>query len=138
MDSELRRTGALRSGRIAPDDGILLLPGEDPFFYATGRRPRFPVLLFDHTVNPYSPEEILAICRERNIQWIIVKQEIQNEEDAVDEEKERIVSALQTDFEHVDELGNYDIYHRIDPNAPKTTDDDDNGDDSDDDDDGKP
>ena len=63
---------------------------------------------------------------------------IQNEEDAVDEEKERIVSALRSDFEHVDELGNYDIYHRIDPNAPKTTDDDDNGDDSNDDDDGKP
>ena len=118
-------------GRIAPNEGILLLPGEDPFYYATGRRPQFPVLLFDHTVNPYSPDEIRAICRARNIQWVIVKQELQNEEDAVDEEKERIVAALGDDFDQVDELGNYDIYHRIDPNAPKKSDDDD--DDNDDD-----
>ena len=117
------------NGRVAPNEGILLLPGEDPFYYATGRRPQFPVLLFDHTVNPYSPEQIRAICRERNIQWVIVKQELQNEEDAVDEEKERIVAALEDDFEHVEELGNYDIYHRIDPNAPKTSDDDNDDDD---------
>jgi len=116
------------NGRIAPDAGILLLPGEDVFYYATGRRPGFPVLLFDHTVNPYSPEQIRAICRERNIDWVIVKQELQNEEEAVDEEKERIVAALADDFEQVDELNNYDIYHRIDPNAPKTSDDDDDGD----------
>lgn len=119
------------SGRIAPNEGILLLPGEDPFYYATGRRPQFPVLLFDHTVNPYAPEEIRSICRERNIQWVIVKQELQNEEDAVDEEKERIVAALGDDFEQVDGLGNYDIYHRIDPNAPKKPDDDDHDDDDD-------
>ena len=116
------------NGRIAPDAGILLLPGEDVFYYATGRRPGFPVLLFDHTVNPYSPEQIRAICRERNIDWVIVKQDLQNEEDAVDEEKERIVAALADDFEQVDELNNYDIYHRIDPNAPKTSDDDDDDD----------
>jgi hypothetical protein len=117
------------NGRVGPNEGILLLPGEDPFYYATGRRPQFPVLLFDHTVNPYSPEQIRALCRERNIQWVIVKQELQNEEDAVDEEKERIIAALEEDFEHVDELGNYDIYHRIDPNAPKQSDDDDDDDD---------
>jgi hypothetical protein len=113
---------------IPPNEGILLLPGEDPFYYATGRRPQMPVLLFDHTVNPYSPEEIRAMCRERNIQWVIVKQEVQNEEDAVDEEKERIVAALEDDFEQVEELSNYDIYHRIDPNAPKKSDDDDDDD----------
>ena len=44
---------------IPRDDGLLMIPGEDLFYYATGRRPRFPVLLFDHTVNPYSPEEII-------------------------------------------------------------------------------
>jgi hypothetical protein len=118
---------------IPPDAGILLLPGEDPFYYATGRRPQFPVLLFDHTVNPYSPEQIRDLCRERNIQWLIVKQDIQNEEDAVDQEKDRITAALDEDFEQVESLTNYDIYKRIDPNAKKDSDDD-----SDDDDDGKP
>jgi len=116
---------------IPADAGILLLPGEDAFYYATGRKPQFPVLLFDHTVNPYSPEQIREICRERNITWLIVKQDLQNEEDAVDAEKDRITTALEDDFEQVESLKNYDIYRRIDPNAKKDSDDDD-------DDDGKP
>jgi hypothetical protein len=114
---------------IPPDAGILLLPGEDAFYYATGRRPQFPVLLFDHTVNPYSPEQIREICRQRNITWLIVKQDLQNEEDAVDEEKDRITTALEDDFEQVESLKNYDIYRRIDPNAKKDSDDDDDDDD---------
>jgi hypothetical protein len=110
---------------IPPDAGILVLPGEDAFFYATGRRPQFPVLLFDHTVNPYSPEEIRAICRERNITWLIVKQDMQDEEDAIDQEKDQITAVLEEDFEQVESLTNYDIYRRIDPNAKKDADDDD-------------
>ena len=42
---------------IPRDEGILMLPGEDLFYYTTGRRPRFPVLMFDHTVNPLSAED---------------------------------------------------------------------------------
>lgn len=110
---------------IPADAGILLLPGEDAFYYATGRKPQFPVLLFDHTVNPYSPEQIQEICRARNITWLIVKQDLQNEEDAVDAEKDRITTALDDDFEQVKSLKNYDIYRRIDPNAKKDSDDDD-------------
>jgi hypothetical protein len=118
------------NGKIPPDAGILFLPGEDAFYYATGRRPQFPVLLFDHTVNPYSPEQIRAICRERNITWLIVKQDLQNEEDAVDQEKDKITEALEEDFEQVESLTNYEIYRRIDPNAKKDSDD--NNDDDDD------
>lgn len=113
------------NGTIPPDAGILVLPGEDPFYYATGRPPQFPVLLFDHTVNPYSPEQIRELCRERNIQWLIVKQDLQNEEDAVDQEKDQITAALEEDFEQVESLTNYDIYKRIDPNAKDDSDDDD-------------
>ena len=114
--------------QIPADAAILLLPGEDAFYYATGRRPQFPVLLFDHTVNPYSPEEIRRLCRERNINWVIVKQDLQNEEDAVDQEKDRITSALEDDFEQLESLTNYDIYRRVDPNAKKDSDDDDDDD----------
>ena len=110
---------------IPADAGILLLPGEDPFYYAIGRQPQFPVLLFDHTVNPYSPEQIRQICRDRNITWLIVKQDLQNQDDAVDEEKDKITTALEDDFEQVESLTNYEIYRRIDPNAKKDSDDDD-------------
>jgi hypothetical protein len=110
---------------IPRDQGILLLPGEDPFYYTTGRRPQFPVVLFDHTVNPYSPEEILKICRERNINWVIIKQDLQNEDEGVEQEKDLLTTAVEQEFEQVESLKNYDIYKRKDPNQ-KEDDDDDN------------
>ncbi len=100
---------------IPRDDGILLLPGEDPFYYATGRRPQFPVLLFDHTVNPYSPEELLQIARQRNIRWVIIKQDLQDEDEHNEQERDRITEVLEQDFEQVESLTNYDIYRRKDP-----------------------
>jgi hypothetical protein len=109
---------------IPRDDGILILPGEDPFYYVTGRRPRFPVLLFDHTVNPYSPEEILNICRERNIRWVIIKQDLQDEDEQVEQERDRLTEAVEQEFEQVESLGNYDIYRRND-SAPEQNEDED-------------
>jgi hypothetical protein len=113
---------------VPRDEGILLLPGEDPFYYATGRRPQFPVLLFDHTVNPYSPEELLQIARQRNIRWLIIKQDLQDEDEHVEQERDRITEVLEQDFEQVESLSNYDIYHRKDPNKKSSDDDDDNDD----------
>ncbi len=96
---------------IARDDGLVLIPGEDLFYFTTGRRPRFPVLLFDHTTNPYSPEEIAKLCRDQNIRWVIVKQDLQLEEDPV-EHRDRLIELLEKDFEQVESLNNYDIYRR--------------------------
>ena len=62
---------------IPPDEGILMLPGEDLFYYTTGRRPRFPVLMFDRTINPYDARMIDALIRQRNVRWVIVKQRLQ-------------------------------------------------------------
>jgi len=89
----------------------LMIPGEDLFYYSTGRHPRFPVLMFDHTVNPYSPEQILELSRSRNIQWLVVKQDIQLEEEPV-EEKDRLLELLEQDFDEVDSLENYEVYRR--------------------------
>lgn len=109
---------------IPREDGILILPGEDPFYYATGRRPRFPVLLFDHTVNPYSPAEILRIAREQNINWVIIKQDLQDEDEPTAQELDRLTEAVEQDFEQVESLSNYDIYHRTDPKKKSDDDDD--------------
>jgi hypothetical protein len=49
------------------NDGIVLIPGEVPFYFATGRAPQFPVPFFDPTIDPYSPAEIAAMMRTRNI-----------------------------------------------------------------------
>lgn len=99
---------------IPREDGILCLPGEDLFYYTTGRRPQFPVLMFDHTVNPYSPQEIVDIARERNINWLIVKNDLQLAEDPV-ERKDELMNLLMQQFESVESLNNYEIYKRKSP-----------------------
>jgi hypothetical protein len=96
---------------IPHDDGILCLPGEDLFYYTTGRRPQFPVVMFDHTINPYSPQEIVDIARERNINWLIVKDDLQLEEEPL-EKKDELMNLLMKEFKSVDSLDNYEIYKR--------------------------
>ena len=96
---------------IPKDQGLLMIPGEDLFYYTTGRRPRFPVLMFDHTVNPFRPEEIVEISRRRNICWLILKKNLQRNDEPV-EDKPRLLELLLGDFAPVQSLANYDIYRR--------------------------
>ena len=67
--------------------------------------------MFDHTVNPYTPEEVLNLARARQIQWLVVKRDLQLETDPV-EERTRLLELLRQDFEQVESLDNYDIYRR--------------------------
>jgi len=98
---------------IPKEDGILMIPGEDLFYYTTGRRPRFPVLMFDHTVNPFSPEEIVEQARLRDIRWLVIKEETQLDEDPLrDLNKDRLLKLLSQDFKQVESLNNYEIYRR--------------------------
>jgi hypothetical protein len=97
---------------IPAGDAILMLPGEDPFYYATGRQPRFPVLMFDHTVNPYAPDEILKIGRNLQVRWLIVKHELQLDDEVVDKDKVRLTKLLKQDFKMVKKLKDYDVYQR--------------------------
>jgi hypothetical protein len=107
---------------IPKDQGLLMIPGEDLFYYATGRRPRFPVLMFDHTINPYSPEEIVELSRSRNICWLILKKNLQLNGEPV-EDKPRLLNLLRADFAPVQSLSNYEIYRknadRGCPDAPR-------------------
>jgi hypothetical protein len=101
------------AGREIPGgDAILMLPGEDLFYYTTGRRPRVPVLMFDHTVNPYTPEEILQMGRDLPVRWLIVKRDLQLDDDAVEQEKARLAKVLKQDFSLVKRLKGYDVYER--------------------------
>ena len=62
---------------IPRDDAIVCIPGEDLFYFTTGRRPRFPVLMFDRTINPYDAATIDALIRQRGVRWVIVKEKLQ-------------------------------------------------------------
>jgi hypothetical protein len=96
---------------IPVEDGLLMIPGEDLFYYTTGRRPRFPALMFDHTVNPFSPEEIQRLARDRNIRWLIVKNKLQVNGQPV-EDKDKLLELLRQDFQFVQNLCIYDVYRR--------------------------
>jgi hypothetical protein len=97
---------------IPGEDAILMLPGEDLFYYTTGRQPRVPVLMFDHTVNPYTPDEVLKISRDLQVRWLIVKHELQLDDDVVDLDKGRLAKLLKQDFSLVKRLKGYDVYQR--------------------------
>ncbi len=96
---------------IPRDQGLLMIPGEDLFYYTTGRRPRFPVLMFDRTVNPYGPEELMEIARRKNICWLVVKKNLQLNGEPV-EDKNRLLDLLRADFAPVQSLDNYEIYRK--------------------------
>ena len=113
---------------IPPDDGILILPGEDLFNYTTGRHPHFSVLLFDVTNNPLSAEQILAEVKERDIRWLIVKNDTEIEVDKTIDDKDHILEVLKPEFKHLESLNNYEIYRR---RTPADAGDDEDSDDSD-------
>jgi hypothetical protein len=99
------------NAEIPSNDAILLIPGENPFYFATGRTPHFPILLFDPATNPYTPAQILAQSRARNVRWLIVSRNLQLTAPPSPDLPE-LLRALQPNFTLVRSLTNYDIYRR--------------------------
>ena len=122
---------AYTNQNIPRDDKILLLPGEDLFYYTTGRRPQFPVLLFDVTNNPYNADQILDLVRSQGTEWLIIKNDLQIEADQTIDDKGKIFEVLKPEFKHVESLNNYEIYRRKKPGETDDEDDSDDNDDSD-------
>jgi hypothetical protein len=108
LDEFLRYAAA----NIPQNDGLILLPGEDPFYFVTGRTPQFPVLLFDRTTDPYSPEETAALAGARNIRWLVVKRDLQIKED-VTPSRAATMKLLLQEFKPVAHLRGYDVYKRF-------------------------
>ena len=119
---------------IPQDAGVLCLPGEDLFYYTTSRHPHFPVMLFDVTNNPYDAAEIRTRVMASDIEWIILKNDIEIEADSMIDSKTAIFNLLKPDFRHIESLNNYEIYKRRNADDPPDEDDDSNDDGSDSDD----
>jgi hypothetical protein len=99
------------NAEIPANDGILLLPGEDPFYFATGRIPQFPFLLIDPATDPYTPEQTRDLARARNIRWLIVSRQTQLTGPPHPDLAE-ITRVLEQDFIPDRTLANYTIYRR--------------------------
>jgi hypothetical protein len=96
---------------IPPQDALLVLPGEDPFYYATGLTPQFPVTLFDPTTDPYSASELVAEAQRRDVRWVIVKRVPQINTDPLPE-SEQTMRMIEQDFALWRRLAGYDVYRR--------------------------
>jgi hypothetical protein len=96
---------------IPASDGILLLPGEAPFYFATGRTPHFPVLLFDPATDPYTPAQTRDLARSLNIRWLILTTNSQLAASPYDQ-LPSITAALLPDFTPYRTLPNYTLYRR--------------------------
>jgi hypothetical protein len=96
---------------IPANDGVILLPGEDPFYFVTGRTPRFPVLLFDPATDPYSPTRLVKEARLHQVHWLIVKTQLQIKADPTPQ-RDATMKALFADFTLTASLHGYDVYRR--------------------------
>ena len=95
---------------VPADDPFVFLPGEDPAFFALGRRPRLPSVYFYEVANPYSPSEIARFADEVGLRWVIVKDRLQLVEEPPLEQS--LVAALTRDATLVTRVGPYRVYRR--------------------------
>jgi hypothetical protein len=95
---------------VPPDDAFVFLPGEDPVFFALGRRPRLPSVYFYDVANPYSPAEIARYADEVGLRWVFVKDRLQLVEEPPLEQS--LVVALTEHAALVAQVGPYRVYRR--------------------------
>ncbi len=62
-------------------------------------------------MNPYSPEQIVELARQRGVCWLVVKKRLQIGGEPV-EDRDRLLGQLRADFLPVQKLTNYEIYRR--------------------------
>jgi len=95
---------------VPAEDPFVFLPGEDPVFYALGRRPRLPSVYFFDVANPYSPAEIARFADQVGLRWVFVKDRLQ----LVDEPplEQRLIVALTEHATLVAQVGPYRVYRR--------------------------
>jgi hypothetical protein len=109
--ADFEELAAYSDREIPRGDAILMLPGEDLFYFTTGRTPQFPVVMLDNTVNPYAAAQIVQLARQRNVRWLIVKRRLQLQEEPLSF-RPQLLELLSRDFTHAESLNNYDIYRR--------------------------
>ena len=107
------------SAHIPAGDGLILLPGEDPFYFATGRVPQFPVLLFDPATDPYTPKQVAELVRSHGIRWMVVKRDLQSMGDPTPD-RAALLAALAPEFTLAARLRGYDVYKNREQGTKET------------------
>src|SRR5438128_11763447 len=89
---------------------MVFLPGEDPVFFALGRRPRMPSVYYYDVANPYSPAEVARFADAVGLRWVFVKDRLQLVEEPALEQG--LITALTEHAGLVAQVGPYRVYRR--------------------------
>jgi hypothetical protein len=95
---------------VPADDAMVFLPGEDPAFFALGRRPRMPSVYYYDVANPYSPAEVARFADAVGLRWVFVKDRLQLVEEPALEQG--LIAALTERANLVAQVGPYRVYRR--------------------------
>jgi hypothetical protein len=106
LDDTLRAVSDL----IPATEHMVVFPGEDPVYFALQRGPRFPIVQFDTSTNPYGPAELRALRDATGARWVLVKRTKQLRIPLPNMQEE--IAALIDGFDLVAVAGGYEIYRR--------------------------
>jgi hypothetical protein len=96
---------------VPPEEAIAQIHGEDPLYFALRRRPRLPIGVFDATVNPYTPDQLVRLFLERDIRWVVVKKKRQMRHQPM-ARFDRVVALLRAEYAPVLENDTYLLLRR--------------------------
>ena len=95
---------------VPENEAMLFLPGEDPSYFALGRRPRMPSVYYYDVANPYSPAEVARFADAVGLRWVFVKDRLQLVEEPPLEQA--LIAALTDKATLVAQVGAYRVYRR--------------------------
>ena len=95
---------------VPENEAMLFLPGEDPTYFALGRRPRMPSVYYYDVANPYSPAEVAGFADAIGLRWVFVKDRLQLVEEPPLEQA--LIAALTDKATLVAQVGAYRVYRR--------------------------
>jgi 4-amino-4-deoxy-L-arabinose transferase-like glycosyltransferase len=95
---------------VPENEAMLFLPGEDPSYFALGRRPRMPSVYYYDVANPYSPAEVARFADALGLRWVFVKDRLQLVEEPPLEQA--LIAALTDKATLVAQVGAYRVYRR--------------------------
>jgi hypothetical protein len=106
MEEMIRKTEEL----IPRADKVATLPGEDPYYFLTGREPAVSYISYNWITCNLSSKAIIDEYLEKNIKWVIVKTKLQDADGF--KSMDKVMQYLQVHYEKKEATPAYDIYKR--------------------------
>jgi hypothetical protein len=70
---EMERVYRFIEDEVPAGDSMVALPGEDPFCFATRRKPVLPLFQMHPFAIPYEDTWVIERCMERDVKWLLIK-----------------------------------------------------------------